>query len=85
VGQAKASENLKRHGISFETACQALLDPFVCMVDVQGEKGEDRETVIGLSIAWQLLYVVYTLREGDIFRIISARPVTKTERRYYEE
>ena len=55
------------------------------MVDVEGEKGEARETVIGLSIAWQLLYVVYTLREGDIFRIISARPVTKTERRYYEE
>jgi len=81
----KASENLKRHGISFETACEALLDPFVRMVYVEGEKGEVRETVIGLSIAWQLLYVVYTLREGDIFRIISARPVTKTERRYYEE
>jgi len=81
----KASENLKRHGISFETACQALLDPFVRMVDVEGEKGEVRETVVGLSIGWQLLYVVYTLREGDIFRIISARPVTKTERRYYEE
>lgn len=64
---------------------EALLDPFVRMVDVEGEKGEVRETVIGLSIAWQLLYVVYTLREGDIFRIISARPVTKTERRYYEE
>ena len=81
----KASENLKRHGISFETACEALLDPFVRVVDVEGEKGEVRETVVGLSIAWQLLYVVYTLREGDIFRIISARPVTKTERRYYEE
>ena len=81
----KASENLKRHGISFETACQALLDPFIRMVDVEGEKGETRETVIGLSIAWQLLYVVYTLRKRDIFRIISARLVTKTERRYYEE
>ncbi len=81
----KASENLKRHGISFETACEALLDPFVRVVDVEGEKGEVRETVVGLSIAWQLLYVVYTLRKGDVFRIISARPVTKTERRYYEE
>jgi uncharacterized DUF497 family protein len=81
----KASENLKRHGISFETACEALLDPFVRMIDAEGETGEIRETAVGLSIAWQVLYVVYTLREGDIFRIISARPVTKTERRYYEE
>ena len=48
----KASENLKKHGISFETACQALLDPFVRMVDVEGEKGEVRETVAGLSIGW---------------------------------
>ena len=62
-----------------------VLTIHVRMVDVEGEKGEVRETVVGLSIAWQLLYVVYTLREGDIFRIISARPVTKTERRYYEE
>ncbi len=51
----KASENLKRHGISFETACEALLDPFVRMVDVEGDKSEVRETVIGLSIAWRLL------------------------------
>ena len=55
----KASKNLKRHGVSFETACEALLDPFVRMVAVEGEKGEVRETVIALSIAWQLLYVVY--------------------------
>jgi len=81
----KASENLKRHGISFETACEALLDPFVRMIDAESETGEITETAVGLSIAWQVLYVVYTLREGDIFRIISARPVTKTERRYYEE
>ena len=81
----KASDNLKKHGIPFETACEALLDPFVRMGDVESEKGEVRETGIGLTIAWQLLCVVYTVREGDIFRIISARAVTKTERRYYEE
>ena len=81
----KASENLKRHGITFKTACEALLDPFVRMVDMESEKGEVRETAIGLTTGWQPLYVVYTVREGDIFRIISARPVTKTERKYYEE
>jgi uncharacterized DUF497 family protein len=81
----KASENLKKHGIPFETACEALLDPFVRMADDEGERGEVRENAIGLTTAWQLLYVVFNVRRDDIFRIISARIVTKAERKFYEE
>lgn len=81
----KARENLKKHGIAFETACEALLDPFVRTVNDEGERGEARENAIGLTTAWQLLYVVFTVRRDDIFRIISARTVTKLERKFYEE
>ena len=45
--------------------------------------GELRETIIGMSENWRLLYVVYVLR-GDTIRIISARQVTHSEKRWYE-
>jgi uncharacterized DUF497 family protein len=45
--------------------------------------GELRETILGLTTTWQLLYVVYILRD-DIIRIISARFATNVEREVYE-
>lgn len=80
----KASSNLGKHHISFETACEAFFDPFFCIVDAGVIDGEEREALIGMTINWRLLYVVYTLRE-KIIRIISARLATKQERRTYEE
>jgi uncharacterized protein len=79
----KAALNFRKHGISFELACEAFFDPFVCYIEEEVINGELREAIIGLTITWQLLYVVYILRE-DIFRLISARLVTKTERETYE-
>ena len=64
-------------------ACEAFFDPFVCYLDEEVVDGELRETVIGLTTTWQLLYVVYVLRD-DIIRIVSARLVTKAEREIYE-
>ncbi|MEI7845619.1 MAG: hypothetical protein WCK35_07435 [Chloroflexota bacterium] len=45
--------------------------------------GELREAIMGLNTTWQLLYVVYVLRD-DIIRIVSARLVTNAERETYE-
>ncbi|MEW5829034.1 MAG: BrnT family toxin [Chloroflexota bacterium] len=79
----KAVSNFRKHGVSFELACEAFFDPFVHYLDDEIIEGELRETVIGLTTTWQLLYVVYILRD-DIIRIISARLVTKAERESYE-
>jgi len=76
---------LQKHGISFETACEAFLDPFVQSIDVDEVDEELREAIIGMTISWKLLYVIYTIRNEKIFRIISARSVTKIERKKYEE
>jgi uncharacterized DUF497 family protein len=81
----KAEINLQKHGISFETACEAFLDPFVQSIDVDEVDEELREAIIGMTISWKLLYVIYTIRNEKIFRIISARSVTKIERKKYEE
>ena len=81
----KSDSNVQRRGISFGTACEAFFDPFLQSVEVEEVDDEFREAIIGMTVAWKLLYVVYTIRNEDKFRIISARPVTKIERVKYEE
>ncbi len=81
----KAEINLQKRGLSFETACEAFFDPFVQVADVEEVDEEFREAIIGMTVNWKLLYVVYTIRDEERFRIIPARPVTKSERKKYEE
>ncbi len=79
----KDSANLKKHSVSFESACELFTDPFLKVVEVESVDGEQRETVIGLNLEWKTLYVVYVMREESI-RIISARSTIKAERNDYE-
>ena len=81
----KSETNLRKHGIAFENACEIFFDPFLQMMEPEIHNGQIRETIIGMTINWRLLYVTYTMLKDDIFRIISARPVTKHERKKYEE
>ena len=79
----KAAANLRKHNISFELAREAFFDPFVLYIEDEILDGELRETIIGLTTGWHLLYVVYVLRNETI-RIVSARTVTNIERELYE-
>jgi uncharacterized DUF497 family protein len=79
----KAATNLRKHGVSFELACESFFDPFLQRLDDEVIDEELRETIVGLSANWQMLYVVYVMRD-DIIRIVSARLVTNTERETYE-
>lgn len=79
----KAAENLRKHDINFETVCELFFDPFLVPLPDQYTDNELREAVIGMTDGWQLLYVVYTIREERV-RLISARHVTKQERLDYE-
>ena len=80
----KAQTNLRKHGVSFESACQAFFDPFVRWIQEEVVHGELRETMIGMTEDWKLLFTVYVMRENSI-RLISAREVTHTERKLYED
>lgn len=78
----KAAANLAKHGVSFETATQVFFDDHALFEDDPYARGEYRQTVIGRSEPGVLL-VVFTERDGDIIRIISARGATAHERRQY--
>jgi len=80
----KAEINLRKHGVSFDAACEIFFDPLIHLHRSEMLGGEKRETAIGLTEGWRQLAVVYTFREEAI-RIISARPVTPGERRLYED
>ena len=81
----KAETNLHKHHIDFENACEVFFDPFLRMMKPEIHNGQIREAIVGMTMNWRLLYVIYTMLKDDIFRIISARPVTRLERQQYEE
>lgn len=81
----KASANMQKHSVSFETACEVFFDPFLHVEDAGTVEGEARDAIIGLTVSWRLLYVVHVTRTDDIIRIISARLATEIERKAYED
>ena len=78
----KAQSNIDKHGVTFEEATEAFLDPFYQSGDATVKK-ELREFIIGYSLRQRLLLVVYVDRNNRS-RIILARPATRNERKLYE-
>lgn len=83
--ERKADSNRSKHGVSFQEASWAFLDPNAIEYDDDRQDyGEMRTILIGKA-ASEVLFVVYTER-GVRTRIISARRATRHERqRYYDQ
>jgi uncharacterized protein len=79
----KADSNLQKHGVSFEEAATALLDPMALAQEDAAAEGEPRWVLIGMSAQMRVLTVVYTLRRQDRVRLISARKATRKEAKHY--
>lgn len=81
----KADANLEKHQVSFHDAASVFSDPLsTTFPDPEHSEGERRFLTIGASESGALLVIAHTELEDSI-RIISARPVTRHERRFYEE
>jgi uncharacterized protein len=81
----KAAANVRKHGVTFEEAATVFGDPLSLTIADPDPSGEEqRFLVLGLSSRRRLLVVAHSER-GDAVRIISARRVTRRERRTYEE
>jgi uncharacterized DUF497 family protein len=79
----KARRNLADHGIDFEDAKRAVLDPFrLEVIDDRFDYGEERVQIIGACFG-DVLFVVTVFLADDICRIISARPATRAESQRY--
>jgi hypothetical protein len=82
----KATNNLKKHGVSFEEARTVFADPLSSTAEdhSQSGHGEIRSRIIGQSERRRTLIVIH-VDQGDTIRLISAREATPIERELYEE
>ena len=79
-----ADKNWIRHRVS-QSECEQIFfnRPLVVMEDEIHSLEELRYFALGQTDAGRLLFVVYTLR-GEKVRVISARDMTRPERKDYE-
>lgn len=83
---AKNLTNSKKHGISFEEARELFVSgvDYLEIFDEAHSEFEDRFISIG-PIRRGLVLVVWTERDEDVIRIISARWATPRERTLFRE
>ena len=84
--QRKADANLKKHGVSFTEAKSVFGDPQASIFpDEDHSVEEEREIIVGHSMADRLVLVCFVEVEPARIRIISARCATGREQHDYEE
>ena len=82
--EGKNQKNIRKHGLSFETASIAFDDPgAVVIYDDTHSDSEERYNLIG-AVGSHILFIAYTVRSETI-RVISARPATRREKETYYE
>lgn len=78
----KAALNFKKHGIRFETASKVFADKDKLIRNDEEHPWENRYNILGK--VGKILFVVCTIKEGNVVRIISARRATEPEKARYE-
>ncbi|MEW6037647.1 MAG: BrnT family toxin [Pseudomonadota bacterium] len=83
--ETKARANEKKHGVSFVEATEVFGDEYSsCVHDPDHSYEEERYLLFGVSSKGNYIVVSYTER-SDTVRIISARCMTRQERKAYEQ
>ena len=78
-----SDKNWLQHGVRQTEAEQALLNrPLVFVVDLKHSQQEPRYFAMGQTDTRRQLAIVFTVR-GRLVRVISARPLSRPERRVY--
>ena len=74
----KARANLRKHGVSFAHAEQALRDPMAFTIEDPDSQDEQRFVTLGMDALGRVIVVVHTQRE-ERTRLISARKASRGE------
>ncbi|MBT0588176.1 BrnT family toxin [Alteromonas oceanisediminis] len=81
----KARINVTKHGVSFKEASEVFGDELsFCVADPDHSINESRYLLFGVSDNGNRLVVSF-VENSDTIRIISARKMTKSERKAYEQ
>lgn len=78
-------KNWGKHRVNFQECEQVFFDDQLkTFYDANHSQTEDRFVALGTTNNARKLYVVFTVRNGKI-RVISARDMSKKEKRIYEQ
>jgi len=82
---SNSEKNWTRHDV-IQAACEQVFfnKPLIVTTDLKHSETEARYFVLGSTDALRKLAVVFTIR-GTRIRVISARPMSRRERRQYEQ
>lgn len=81
---AKNLENIRKHQIDFVDVPEMFDGPMLIELDDRFDYNEDRWFGIGF-LGNGVAVVVWTERQGDVIRIISARRANRYERKRFEQ
>jgi uncharacterized DUF497 family protein len=73
-----------KHGVSVQEAEQLFLNAPEIMADEKHSDREERWLAFGRTDADRLIACAFILR-GELIRVISARPMSRRERKWYEK
>jgi uncharacterized DUF497 family protein len=82
--EAKNLENIRKHEIDFADVPEMFESPMLFELDDRFDYGEDRWFGIGF-LGNGVAVVVWTERQNDLIRIISARRANRYERQKLEQ
>jgi uncharacterized DUF497 family protein len=82
--EAKNLENIRNHKISFTDVPQMFEGSMLIELDARIDYGEDRWIGIGF-LQNGVAVIVWTERQNDVIRIISARRANRYERKRFEQ
>jgi uncharacterized protein len=80
-------KSVAKHDVSQSEAEQVFFNqPLLVVPDVEYSAVESRSHALGRTDAGRLVHVTFTLRSDEaLIRVISARAMSRNERRRYEE
>lgn len=79
----KNETNIRQHGIDFADIPAVFNAPMLTDLDDRIEYGEERWISIGM-VATLTIVIIWTERDTDTIRLISARKANRYERQRYE-
>jgi len=83
---AKAEQNVRRHGVTFDEGATAFLDRSALTFDDPDHSADEQRFItIGLSTRRRVLFVAHTDRGPERIRLISVRVATRRESNAYQE
>jgi uncharacterized DUF497 family protein len=84
-GEDKDKINRQKHYMPLKAGIPAFDDEnAIEFEDDRYDYGEERTVLIGFDDRTKLLYVVYTMRKGDVIRLVSVRKAIKSEIKLYQ-